>query len=177
MFPKAHAAAYVMMGYRIAYFKINYPLAYYAAFFSIRATAFSYELMCLGKERLEHYMKDYQRRKDTLTNKEQDTLKDMRIVQEMYARGFEFLPVDIYTAKAHRFQIIDGKLMPALDTIEGLGEKAADAVEEAAKNGPFLSKDDFRNRTKVSKTVIDLMDDLGLLGDIPESNQISLFDL
>lgn len=177
MFPKAHAAAYVMMGYRIAYFKINYPLAYYAAFFSIRATAFSYELMCLGKERLEHYMKDYQSRKDTLTNKEQDTLKDMRIVQEMYARGFEFMPVDIYKAKAHRFQIIDGKLMPALDTIEGLGEKAADAVEEAAKDGPFLSKDDFRNRTKVSKTVIDLMDDLGLLGDIPESNQISLFDL
>lgn len=122
-------------------------------------------------------MKDYQSRKDTLTNKEQDTLKDMRIVQEMYARGFEFMPVDIYKAKAHRFQIIDGKLMPALDTIEGLGEKAADAVEEAAKDGPFLSKDDFRNRTKVSKTVIDLMDDLGLLGDIPESNQISLFDL
>ncbi len=177
MFPKAHAAAYVMMGYRIAYFKINYPLAYYAAFFSIRATAFSYELMCLGKERLEHYMNDYQKRKDTLTNKEQDTLKDMRIVQEMYARGFEFLPIDLYKAKAHRFQIIDGKLMPALDTIEGLGEKAADAVEDAAKEGPFLSKDDFRNRTKVSKTVIDLMDDLGLLGDIPESNQISLFDL
>ena len=177
MFPKAHAAAYVMMGYRIAYFKIIYPLAYYAAYFSIRATAFSYELMCLGRERLEHYMKDYQSRKDSLTNKEQDTLKDMRIVQEMYARGFEFMPVDLYTAKAHKFQIIDGKLMPALDTIEGLGEKAADAVEEAAKDGPFLSKDDFRNRTKVSKTVIDLMDDLGLLGDIPESNQISLFDL
>ena len=177
MFPKAHAAAYVMMGYRIAYFKINFPQAYYAAYFSIRATAFSYELMCLGRERLEHYMKDYQSRKDTLSNKEQDTLKDMRIVQEMYARGFEFIPIDLYKAKAHRFQIFDGKLMPALDTIEGLGEKAADAVEEAAKDGPFLSKDDFRNRTKVSKSVIDLMDDLGLLGDIPESNQISLFDL
>ena len=177
MFPKAHAAAYVMMAYRIAYFKINYPLAYYAAYFSIRASAFSYEIMCLGRERLEYYMKDYQKRKDTLSNKEQDTLKDMRIVQEMYARGFEFMPVDLQRAKAHRFQIIDGKLMPALDTIEGLGEKAADAVEEAVKDGPFLSKDDFRNRTKVSKTVIDLMDDLGLLGDIPESNQISLFDL
>lgn len=177
MFPKAHAAAYVMMAYRIAYFKINYPLAYYAAYFSIRASAFSYEIMCLGRERLEYYMKDYQSRKDSLSNKEQDTMKDMRIVQEMYARGFEFMPVDLQRAKAHRFQIIDGKLMPALDTIEGLGEKAADAVEEAVKDGPFLSKDDFRNRTKVSKTVIDLMDDLGLLGDIPESNQISLFDL
>ena len=94
----------------------------------------------------------------------------------MYARGFEFLPLDIYQAKASRFQIIDGKLMPSLGTIEGMGEKAAEAVEEAAKDGKFLSKDDFRQRTKVSKTVIDLMADLGVLGDLPESNQLSLFD-
>ena len=100
----------------------------------------------------------------------------MKIVQEMYARGFGFEPIDIYRAKAHRFQIIDGKLMPALDTIEGLGDKAADAVVEAAAQGKFLSKDDFRDRTKVSKTVIDLMDDLHLFGDIPQSNQMSLFD-
>jgi DNA polymerase-3 subunit alpha (Gram-positive type) len=100
----------------------------------------------------------------------------MRIVQEMYARGFEFKPIDIYSAKAHRFEVVDGKLMPALSTIDGLGDKAADAVVEAAKNGKFLSKDDFRQRTKVSKTVIDLMDDLGLMGDLPESNQLSLFD-
>ena len=79
-------------------------------------------------------------------------------------------------AQAHRFQIIDGKLMPALGTIEGLGGKAADAVVEAAKDGPFLSKDDFWQRTKVSKSVIDVMDDLGILGDLPESNQLSLFD-
>ncbi len=176
MFPKAHAAAYVMMAYRIAYYKIFYPLAYYAAYFSIRASAFSYELMCLGQERLEYYMHDYERRKDTLSKKEQDTYKDMKIVQEMYARGFTFAPVDLYTAQAHRFQIVDGKLMPALDTIEGLGDKAADAVVLAARDGAFLSKDDFRNRTKVSKTVIDLMDDLGVFGDIPEANQISLFD-
>ena len=94
----------------------------------------------------------------------------------MYARGFEFLPIDLYVAKAHRFQIIDGKLMPAIDTIEGLGDKAAEAVEEAATKGKFLSKDDFRDRTKVSKTVIDLMDDMKLFGDIPQSNQMSLFD-
>ena len=176
MFPKAHAAAYVMMGWRIAYCKIYYPLAYYAAFFSIRATAFSYELMCQGKEKLEYFMDDYEKRKDTLSKKEQDTYRDMKIVQEMYARGFEFLPIDLYKANAHTFQIMDEKLMPALDTIEGLGDRAADAVVLAAEEGEFLSKDDFRNRTKVSKTVIDLMDDLGLFGDLPDSNQMSLFD-
>jgi DNA polymerase-3 subunit alpha (Gram-positive type) len=177
MFPKAHAAAYVMMAYRIAYCKVNYPLAYYGAYFGIRANAFSYEIMCQGKEKLDYYMKDYKRRADSLSNKEQDVLKDMRIVQEMYARGFEFLPLDIYKAKAAKFQIIDGKLMPPLSSIEGMGEKAAEAVEEASKNGAYLSLDDFRQRTKVSKTVIDLMAELGLFGNLPQSNQLSLFDL
>ncbi len=177
MFPKAHAAAYVMMAWRIAYCKVNYPLAYYCAFFSIRASAFSYEIMCQGREHLERILAEYRKRTDTLTNKEQDTIKDMRIVQEMYARGFDFIPIDIFRAHSRNFQIIDGKIMPSLNSIDGLGEKAADAIMEAAKDGPFLSKDDFRSRTKVSKTVIDLMADLGLLGDIPESNQISLFDL
>ncbi len=177
MFPKAHAAAYVMMGWRIAYCKINYPLAYYCAFFSIRASAFSYETMCLGREQLERVMAEYRKRGDSLSNKEQDALKDMRIVQEMYARGFAFEPIDIFRAHSRNFQIVGDKVMPSLSSIEGLGEKAADAIMEAAKDGPFLSKDDFRSRTKVSKTVIDLMADLGLLGDIPESNQISLFDL
>ncbi len=176
MFPKAHAAAYVMMAWRIAYCKVFYPLAYYAAFFSIRATSFNYELMCQGKDKLNYFLADYERRKDTLTKKEQDTIKDMKIVQEMYARGFTFMPMDIFKAQAHTFQIIDGKLMPALDSVEGLGDKAADAVVEATKDGPFLSKDDFRQRTKVSKTVIDLMDDLGILSGLPESNQLSLFD-
>ncbi|MCD7981023.1 MAG: PolC-type DNA polymerase III [Clostridiales bacterium] len=177
MFPKAHAAAYVMMAWRIAYCKVFYPLAYYAAFFSIRATAFDYELMCQGRERLEYYLHDYQNRKDSLTKKEQDTVRDMRVVQEMYARGFEFLPLDIYRAKARHFQIIDGKLMPSIDSIGGMGDKAAEGVETAAKDGAFLSKDDFRERTKVSKTLVDLMGELGLLGDLPESNQLSLFDL
>ena len=164
------------MAWRIAYCKINYPLAYYAAYFSIRADAFDYEIMCQGRERLEYYMADYKRRSDTLSKKEQDTLKDMKSVQEMYARGFEFMKVDIYQAEAHMFRIMDGKLMPALSTIDGLGDKAADALVEAAAQGPFLSKDDLRQRTKLSKTVIDLMADLGLLDGLPESNQLSLFD-
>lgn len=176
MFPKAHAAAYVMMAWRIAYFKIKYPLAYYTAYFSIRASAFSYELMCLGREKLNYYMEDYKRRTNTLTKKEQDTLKDMKIVQEMYARGFEFVKIDIYKARANKFQIVDGKIMPSFSSIEGLGDKAAEAIEQASKAGVFLSKDDLRQRTKVSKTAVDYMDQFGLLGEIPESNQLSLFD-
>ena len=178
MFPKAHAAAYVMMAYRIAYCKINYPLAYYAAYFGIRASAFSYELMGQGKEKLLYHMKEYKRRAELnqISKKDQDTLKDMKNVLEMYARGFDFLPIDIYKSKASKFQIVGDKLLPPFNTIDGMGDKAAEAMEIAAKDGPYLSKDDFRQRTKVSKTLVDLMADMGLLGDLPETNQLSLFD-
>jgi len=178
MFPKAHAAAYVMMAFRIAYFKVYYPLAYYAAYFSIRASAFDYEIMCQGKDKLNYYIDDYNRRDalNELTKKEQETKKDMRIVQEMYARGFEFEKIDLEKVSAHRFQIMNGKLMPALSTIEGLGDKAADQVVDAVKDGPFISKDNFRERTKVSKTVIDTLADLGILENLPESSQLSMFD-
>ena len=146
-------------------------------FSAFRASGFSYELMCQGREKLEAHLADYKRRSDTLSKKEQDTLRDMRIVQEMYARGFEFTPIDIYSAKARHFQIVDGKLMPSLSSIDGLGEKAAEGIVDAAKDGKFLSKEDFRNRSKVSKTVCDLMSELHILGDLPENNQLSLFDL
>ncbi|MBP9996771.1 MAG: PolC-type DNA polymerase III [Lachnospiraceae bacterium] len=178
MFPKAHAAAYVMMAWRVAYCKINYPLQFYAAFFTIRAKAFSYELMCQGREHLEVCMAEVKRRIDNKENskKDEDTLKDMRIVQEMYARGFEFMPIDVFRAEARNFQVIDGKIMPSLTSIEGLGESAAELIVDGVKGGPFLSKEDFRARTKASQTITDLMANLGLLGDIPESNQISIFD-
>ncbi len=179
MFPKAHACAYVMMAFRVAYFKVYYPLAYYAAYFGIRASAFNYELMCLGQSVLERNMKEIKGRMERkeASQKEEATYENMRLVQEMYARGFDFMPIDIFKAKAHEFQIIDGKLMPALDTIDGLGEKAADLIVEAVKDGEFLSRDDFKNRCKVSQTITDKMAELGLLGDIPASNQMSLMDL
>lgn len=179
MFPKAHAAAYVMMAYRIAYFKVFYPLAYYAAYFSIRAKAFDYAHMCMGRERLEYYIADFKKRKETgeLSNKEEDMLSDMHLVQEMYARGLEFAKIDLYKAAAHKFLIIDGKLMPAFSTIDGMGDKAAEMLVDAAANGRFLSKDDLRNRSKLSKTLIDTMTDLKIIDDLPQSDQISLFDL
>ena len=176
MFPKAHAAAYVMMAWRIAYCKVFYPLAYYASYFSIRATAFSYELMCMGKEKLDYYIADYKKRSDSLSKKEEDTLKDMRLVQEMYARGLEFLPIDLYKSHSRNFQIVDGKLLPPFNSIDGLGDVAAELIMNAAEHGPFLSRDDFQARTKASKTVVALLGDLGILGDLPESNQLSLFD-
>ena len=120
-------------------------------------------------------MKEYQTKGDMLTKKEEETLKDMKIVQEMYARGITFQPIDIYKAHDMRFQIIDEKLMPSLATIDGLGEKAALAVVEEANKTAFLSIDDFRTRTKVSKTVIAFMSELGLLDTLPQSNQLSFF--
>lgn len=176
MFPKAHAAAYVMMAFRIAYFKVYYPLAYYCAYFSIRASAFNYELMCQGREKLEHVMADYKKRYNELSKKEQDTYKDMRIVQEMYARGYDFEPIDIYKAEAQYFQIVNDKIMPSFSSIDGLGDKAAEAIVEAAKQGKFLSRDDFKTRCKVSQTVVDQMAEMGMFGDLPISNQMSLMD-
>ena len=177
MFPRAHAAAYVMMAWRIAWYKINEPLAYYAAYFAVRATSFDYALMAQGKERLKYYMDDYAARRDSLTKAEQDAAKDMKNVWEMYIRGYEFMPIDLYRAKANRFLIIDGKLMPALNTIAGLGDKAAVSIEEAAKEGPFLSKEDLKERTKISGAVVQSLSDLGILAGMSESNQMSIFDI
>ncbi|MBP5184391.1 MAG: PolC-type DNA polymerase III, partial [Lachnospiraceae bacterium] len=183
MFPKAHACAYIMMAFRIAWFKIYKPLAYYAAYFSIRAKAMNYSTMCCGEEKMLEEMNKLKKRanskdfKDKLSPREEDALKDMKIVLEMYRRGLDFTPIDIYKAKATRFQIVDDKLMPCLNSIDGLGENAAMQIEENAKKGKFLSIDDFKKRCKVSTTVCDTMESLGLLGNMPKSNQISFEDL
>ena len=180
MFPKAHAVAYVMMGIRIAWFKIHEPLAYYAAFFTIRATAFYYGLMCQGKAAIDNHIKAY-KANPNLSKKEQDTLRDMKIVQEFYARGFEFLKIDLYQSDAIKFQVVEDKLLPPFSVIEGMGGIAAEALAVAAhaeteRGEKFLSKDDIRQKAKVSQTVLDTMAELGLLGGLPESNQLSIFD-
>lgn len=183
MFPKAHACAYVMMAFRIAYCKVHYPLAYYTAYFSIRAKGFSYELMCMGKEKLLNCLQALRTRSKSndpdkkLSDKEDNQFYTMRICQEMYARGYEFHKLDIYRAKAMRFQIIDGKLMPSLLSIDGLGESAARSIEEGAKGGPFLSKEDFMNRCHVGQSITELLSDLGILDGLPETNQLSFTDL
>ena len=174
MFPKAHAAAYVMMAWRIAYFKVNYPLQYYAAFFSIRASAFSYEMMCFGKEKVLYHINMIQRiDKNKRTAKDEDKLKDLKLVLEMYARGFEFMPIDIYVADDIRFQVIDGKIMPSLASIEGMGEKAAKQLKDAAGKGKFISKEDLQAHSKIGKSAIDKLSELGILDGMPDTNQLT----
>ena len=176
MFPKAHAAAYVMMAWRIAYCKLYYPLEYYAAYFSVRADNFSYGTMCQGKEALELTMRQMIARNDLLSKKEQDTLKDMRSVQEMYARGFEFVPIDLHIAQATKFTIIDGKIMPAFASIEGLGEKAAASIAQAAKESNITTVSELKLRAGVGDSVIALLDQFGILEGMPRTDQISMFE-
>ena len=123
-------------------------------------------------------MRDYKKRLSAkeLTQKEEAAYGDMKIVQEMYARGYEFMPIDIFKAEAKHFQIIDGKLMPSLNTIDGMGDKAAEGVVEAAKDGPFTSCENFKDRSKISGTTVEKMRELGILGDLPLSDQMSLLD-
>ncbi|MCR5418193.1 MAG: PolC-type DNA polymerase III [Lachnospiraceae bacterium] len=184
MFPKAHAAAYVMMAWRVGYCKVYYPLAYYAAFFSIRAKAFNYETMCQGQaravgelERLKKLKKDLMKKNEKMQAKDEDTISDLLLVQEMYARGLSFMPIDIYRAHSRKFQIIDDKIMPALSSIEGMGATAAEQFMEGARGGQFISIDDLKARTKVPTNVLEKMRQLGLLEGLPESNQLSLFDI
>ena len=176
MFPKAHAAAYVMMAWRIAYCKLYYPLEYYAAYFSVRADNFSYGKMCQGKESLETLMTQMIARADILSKKDQDVLKDMRSVQEMYARGFEFVTIDLKTAKANKFTIVDGKIMPAFSSIEGLGNKAAESIEKAMRENNISSIAELQKAAGIGDSVIALLEQYGILAGMPKSDQISLFE-
>lgn len=176
MFPKAHAAAYVTMAYRIGYYKIYYPVAYYTAFFSIRAKTFDYASFCFGADRLDSKFKEY-KRLETLTPKQKDDIKVMNIIREMYARGFGFAPIDIYKAKAKRFTITEeNKIMPAFMAVEGLGETVAATIEKEAAIGKFTSVDNFRERTKADKNLCQQLVELGVLKDLPQSEQLSIFD-
>lgn len=177
MFPKAHAAAYVTNGLRVAYCKLYHPLEYYTAYFSIRADGFDYELMGQGRETLNKNLEVFRRNKDSLTKAEMETLRDMRLAEEMYARGISFVPIDLYKAQATRFQIVEGGIMPSFVTIAGLGEQAALSLEAAAAQGPFLSKQDVLERSKLNSTLVDTLCRLGILGQMAESNQLSLEDL
>lgn len=123
-----------------------------------------------------HHLKEYQAILKP-TDKEKNCIRDMRVVQEMYARGVEFLPIDIYNSDAVHFKLVDGKLLPPFSSIEGMGDKAAQTLAFAAKEQPFSSKDDIRDRGKLTQTVLDSMDKLGLLKGFSKSNQLSFFDM
>ena len=176
MFPKAHAAAYVVMGMRIAYAKVFHPLEYYATYFSIKASGFDYETMCMGHARMEE---EYNRLKAISFPKEKEKARyrDIRIVEEMYARGFSFVPIDLYKAQADRFTIVNDKqLMPSFGSIEGMGPNVAQALQEAAKQGPYTSIQNLKSRAKVSQTLLDKMESFGILSGLPKDDQISFMD-
>ena len=176
MFPKAHAVAYVTMAFRIAWFKVHYPLAYYAAFFSIRADEFDSEVMIYGKERVKAKMKEIEMQGNNATQKDKGMYTVLELVLEFYERGFEFLPVDLYKSHSSKFQIEDGKLRPPLSSIAGLGGIAAESIYQAAKQeGHFMCIDDLQLKAKIGKAMVELLSKFGCLDGMSQSNQLSLF--
>ena len=177
MFPKAHAAAYVTNAFRIAWFKVHIPLAYYAAYYSIRAKAFDASCMIFGKEKAKNKMKEIEMKnqKKEATKAELDMYDDLEIVLEMYERGFEFLPVDLYESDSTKFKIQENKLRPPLNSIPGFGTVAAQGIVEARKDGKFMSIDDLKIRAKIGASGAELLKQFGCLEGMSQSNQLSLF--
>ncbi len=176
MFPKAHAAAYVTMAFRIAWFKVHIPLAYYASYFSIRADAFESDSMIYGKEKVINKMREIDLQGNAATAKDKDMYGTLEIVLEMYERGFEFLPIDLYKSDAKKFLIEDGKIRPPLNSIAGLGTVAAENIQQARNTGgTFMSIEELKLRAGVGKSVIEMLKNANCLKGMTESNQMSLF--
>lgn len=180
LFPRAHAVAYVMMAFRIAWYKINYPLAFYAAYFSIRAKAFDLEIMMkpLADQKAEYKRLQGLEAKREATNKDKDMMSALEVSMEMVQRGFRFSNVDLAKSGARRFALSDTDdkaLLPPFVAVDSLGEKVADAIVEEREKGNFISIKDLRRRTKMSQTIADRLQNLGCLGDLPEDEQMSLF--
>ncbi|WP_373738979.1 PolC-type DNA polymerase III [Jeotgalibaca porci] len=176
MFPKAHAAAYVLMALRVAYFKVHDPLLYYAAYFSVRAYDFDLVAMSQGKEAIKVQMKEIMDKGLDASVKEKNLLTVLEIANEMVERGYEFKMVDIYKSDAKDFIIEENSLLAPFRAINGLGENVAKQIVIAREEQPFLSKEDLATRGKVSKTIIEYMDENGVLEGLPDENQLSLFD-
>jgi len=176
MFPKAHAAAYVISAVRTAYYKLYHPIAFYAAYFSVRAADdFDVELFCRGYDTILRALEDIEAKGPQATAKEKNMIPILEMGLEMTARGFRFKPVDLYRSDATRF-IIDGDaLIPPFAAVPGIGESAARAIAAAREDGPFVSVEDFQQRAKASKTVVELLSGMGCFRDLPESNQLVLF--
>ncbi len=174
IFPKAHAVAYCIMSFRIAYFKVHHPLAFYADYFTNKAFGFDATVACDGLGRVKDRIKTI-RSIEKPTAKEQDEASVLEVAEEMYARGFKFLPVDLFKSIAHQFQLEEGAIRPPLIGLPGLGETAAESIVEERKKGPFSSIEDLVERCGVNKNVVEILKTHGCLKDIPDSKQVSLF--
>jgi DNA polymerase-3 subunit alpha (Gram-positive type) len=177
MFPKAHAAAYVIAALRLAWYKIYHPIHFYSAFFTVRGGAIDAVAAVEGKSAVKRKMEEIKLKGNDKTAKEESTYVVLQIVIEMLARGIEFLPVDIYKSDARIYRIEDGKIRLPFGAIDGIGENAAKAIAAAKDdgNGEFMSYDDLMARAGIGRSVVDALYNAGALGDMPESNQISLF--
>lgn len=176
MFPKAHAVAYVMMSFRIAYFKVHHPKAFYATFFSTKVDDFDADQFSKGVEFIRNYMNEIESEERILSKKEQDILAIAEVVDEFYSRGFKIHKVDLYKSHSDNFIVTDEGLLPPLRSLQGVGENAARSIVEIRDNGEIMSKDDLRKRAKVTKTVIETLDAHGCLKGLSETNQLSIFD-
>lgn len=176
MFPKAHAVAYVMMSFRLAYYKVHYPAAFYATYFTIKAEDFDADLIVKGLDTIRNKMDEIQHLGNDATAKEKNMLTVLEVAYEMYARGIKILPVDIYESDATEFKVIDDKtILPPMIALQGVGENAAIHIQQERENGEFISKEDLRKRTKISKTVIETLTVHGSLDNMSDKNQLSLF--
>lgn len=175
MFPKAHAVAYVMMSYRIAYFKVYHPLAFYAVFFTIKVTDFNADLIFKGNKEILKRMEEIEEKGNFATQKEKDELTVLEVAYEMFSRGYEFLPVDIEESDAQRFNIKEGKILPPFLSLQGLGDNAAQSIVREREKGVFSSVDSMKNRAKLNKTAIEALEKHGVLRNIPASDQLTLF--
>lgn len=176
MFPKGHAVAYVMMAVRVAYYKVYYPLAYYATYFTVRgADDFDADLICKGEIAVHAKLQELYALGNQATVKDKGLITVLELAFEMYKRGFKMLKVDLYKSDATKFLIVDNALRPPLSSLQGVGVNAAKSIEEARKDGEFISKEDLRLRSKVSKTVIETLSNHGCLEGMSETNQLSLF--
>jgi DNA polymerase-3 subunit alpha (Gram-positive type) len=175
MFPKAHASAYVISAVRTAYFKLYYPIEFYATYYSVRAADFDVDLFCQGYDAILKTLIEIENKGFQATTKEKNMISILEMGLEMTARGFKFKPIDLYRSDATRF-IIDGDaLIPPFSAIAGIGENAARNIAAAREEGEFLSIEDFQQRAKVSKTIVDLLGSMGCFRGLPESNQLMLF--
>lgn len=176
MFPKAHAAAYVIAALRLAWYKIYYPINFYSAFFTVRGGAIDAVAAVEGKAAVKRKMEEIKLKGNDKTAKDESTYVVLQIVIEMLARGIEFLPVDIYKSDARIYRIEDGKIRLPFGSIDGIGENAAKAIAKARdEGGEFMSYDDLMARAGIGKSVVDALKEAGALGDMHEQNQISLF--
>jgi DNA polymerase-3 subunit alpha (Gram-positive type) len=175
MFPKAHAVAYVMMSYRIAYYKVYHPAAFYAVYFTASVADFNAEAALKGTEGIRERLNVLESKGKNATQKEQDEATVLEVLYEMFARGYGLLPPDLFCSDVSRFVVENGKLRIPLAALPGVGENAARGIKEAYEKSPFISVDDLRVRSRANKTAVEALLSFGALGDLPASNQISMF--